>query len=515
MPLNDRILQYDLSRGRIPRAETILAHADLLRPFGLTGVMLYIECVVENSVFPACGCGATPVTAAWLAAVREGLKRRGLDLYPCIEVLGHQENLLALPAFAVHGETGSGACNFRIDAPETRDAVKRWLGELLAHFETPLVHAACDEAFKLGLGRSAPFIRERGFEAALADYLNDLAAFLRARGRTMMVTADPLIHYPALRGLLAPDVVVCNWGYGTWTEVYERENHNFARHAFVTAGRRNWAWGNCMAEYILTPFDRLEANTGIWLGLCAQSGAEGFIIGDWGSYSNVNPFAATVIGALYVLRRLADPAYTREAWLDDVSRLVLGRRDDGFREALRLMTSVQNNARYFGNRLADWSPVLPALFLGDPDSRPVVRLSALFERGGIDAFIADARLAVARLDAVRAGDAPQPALLDALRHLARRMLLTALRTRICHDHAWATGAIWLAKEDFDEPLRRRDEYRALAAADLGYTMAEWDRDCLESERERCRRALSDACDSAAAAVRITDNSLYRFPPRPV
>ena len=276
-----------------------------------------------------------------------------------------------------------------------------------------------------------------------------------------------------------------------------------------------------MAEYILTPFDRLEANTGIWLDLCAQSGAEGFIISDWGSYENVNPFAATVIGALYVLRRLADPAYTREAWLDDVSRLVLGRVDDGLREALRLMTAVQNNARYFGTRLADWSPVLPALFLGDPDSRPVVRLSALFERGGHRRLHRQTRGWRSRgWTRPRRGRAASRALLDALRHLARRMLLTACAPACCPRPSLGCAVdrgsdIWLAKEDFDEPLRSSDEYSARAAADLGYTMAEWDRDCLESERERCRRALSAACDSAAAAVRITDNSLYRFPPRPV
>ncbi len=510
--MRQRLLQYDISRGRIPRTGTILAHADLLKPAGLTGILLYIECVVENSVFPASGCGRTPVTRAWLAELQAGLKDRGLELVPLIQLLGHQEHLLARPEMAMHGESEANAYNFRIDSPATRETIKRWLAELLPLFDSPIVHAGCDEASTSGLGRSAGFIRERGFEAAMADYFNDFASFFRQHGKTMIIYADALIHYPALRDRLAPDIVICNWGYGTWTETYERENHNFSRHAFVTAGRRNWACGNAMAEYILPPFERLETNTSIWLDLGGGSDAEGFIISDWGSFENINPFVSTVIGALYSLRRLSDPSYMRDVWLADVSRLVLGRLDAGFVEALRLIVMAQTNPAYFGDRLRDWGPILPALFLGQPDSRSVYRLCALFENSGLDAFERDARLALALMSGVSSAGSACPEFLADLQALARRFLVIALRTRLCHANTWFTGAFWLTKEDFEKPQRLVEEYRALATADLAWTLATWDRDNLESCREACRQTLQAAIDTASDTVKIIDNSLYRFPP---
>ena len=44
-----KVIQYDISRGRIPRPETVFRHVQILKKYGLTGVLLYIECFVDNN----------------------------------------------------------------------------------------------------------------------------------------------------------------------------------------------------------------------------------------------------------------------------------------------------------------------------------------------------------------------------------------------------------------------------------------------------------------------------------
>ena len=507
-----KLLQYDISRGRIPKVRTILDHADALQPHGLTGIVLYIECVVATRTFPAVGCGTTPVTADWLVALRDGLRARGLDLVPLVQILGHQEQLLAREEVCMHGETHHEPESFRIDSTDTRRAIQRWLDEIIGHFDYPTVHVGCDEASKVGIGRSAWFLEKHGFEGAMADFLNDFAGHLRQRGRTMAMFADALIHYPRLADMLDHDIVICNWGYGTWDEVYERDNRHFERHLAVTAGRRNWAFGNCMAEYILPPAPRLQANTEIWLDLCARSQAEAFVISDWGSYDNVNPYASTLFGALFILIRLTDPRYNVEHWLNDISHWVLGCIDERLVRSLRLLTSAQTNPDYFGERLTAWSPLLPTLMLGHPDTRSVHRLCAVFDRAGLDAFERDAREVFTQLEELPASQAAQPELLSSIHGLGRRMLLLALRTRLCYEHTWDTGAIWISHDDMRASQERLLEYKTLAEHDLQWTMSEWDRHCLESCRERARNTLLHAASSVADVSRAPDNSLFYFPP---
>jgi hypothetical protein len=512
--MKHKILQYDVSRGRIPLPETILRHAGLLKPHGLTGVMLYMESVVENTVFPTAGCGDTPITADYIRRLETGLATMGLGLTPLFQVLGHQENLLSLPSCKKHGELRGGGFNFRLDRPQTRALVKKWLSEVIPLFKSDYVHAGGDEIYSIGLGRSASVIKEKGMEQALADYFNDIAAHIGGMGRRMMMYADMPIHYPALRDLLAPDIILTNWNYGVMDECYERDNHHFARHEDVCAKHKNWVVGNCMAEYIATPLRRLEENSSIWLELGAKSRAEGIIISDWGSHENCNPFALTLLGALYILRRLGDKGYSAGDFFADAALFVIGKRDRAFESAMELICMAQGDQKYFSDRRAArlMGPCMPLLLFGDPASRDSLRFFGAVSREGLESFSREARSAWQNMMGIDLKSAERPDLLQDITAVARRVYAASLRALLCYDHTWDSGSIWMTEAGAAPNVRRLNEYRELAKADIRHCDRRWKEENLESRRKDCLKFLRRAVTLMDGATKFRDNARNRFPP---
>lgn len=514
-----RIIQYDISRGRIPRLETVFRRLDLLRPHGVTGLALYIESVVATDTFPAVGCGETPVTKEYLRALSRRCSEIGVELIPFVEVIGHQGKLLALDAFERLGEIApphnrnAGHNNFLLHEPEARAHVKRWLDELLPLFNSDTVHLCCDEAFALGTGRSRSHIERHGVEATIADYLIDLHRHLSARGKRTVVTGDFLVHFPALRDMLPSEILIANWGYGRWEDAYEQDNHHFARHEFITErSHGNWVLGNNMAEYVFPPFQRIVANTDIWLDLGARSRAEAFVITDWGSYSNINPHVLSLLGDLHILLRLQRGRVEIAEFLDVFSHMILGRVDARFTRALDLMGHAQMDPECIQDeRLLRFLPIFPSLMLGDPnDGSRAVRRFACLRADGLARLEARMREAVALMDEVPMADAPLPDYAHDMRMLARRLLMVALRARLCCDDAWDTGCIWHSPGTLAPRHRLLDEYVALSGKDQVWYSQRWNDENLISDKAGCMRALSDAQESIRRRVLQTPyvNTLF-------
>lgn len=498
-----RCIQYDIARGRIPKLNTVLRRLAHARSAGANALLLYMECTVQTRVFPGIGTGATVVTSDYIRDLAEMCQRQQVELIPLIQVLSHQGKLLSLERFAHLGELSSsmkrfaGVNNFQPHLPEARQKTKAWLDELLPLFPGPFVHLGLDEAFCLGVDRSRNIMARQGVVAVMVDYLGDLHQRLKESGKQMMIYADLLIHFPELRDQLPRDIVVTNWGYGRWEDVYEQDNRHFANHTAVTArAQENWVVGNNMAEYIFPPFERLEANTEIWLNLADQSQAQGYIISDWGSYENVNPHVLSVLGDLYVLWRIDDPQMTLETFLSRLSEYFLGRHDASFIMALSLMLRAQMNPDYFQeSRLLTYLPLFPTLMLADPGSgSPTSQRMACLREEGLLAFESDMRKAVAAIDRVSEADIPDPDDLRDLRMLAQRLLLISLRARLWHQYAWDTGAIWKDRNQLEPRRRLLDEYQQLATDDLAWYAEHWNTHNELSVRDECLNTLQQARD---------------------
>ncbi|MHC4873874.1 MAG: family 20 glycosylhydrolase [Planctomycetota bacterium] len=510
--MNKCLIQYDVSRGRIPKLETIFRQVDLLEKYSLDGIIFYMENVIENDIFPACGCGKTPLTEDYIHKLSDFMKQKNMDFIPLVQILGHQEHLLDQNEMKEYAETDPDGHSFRIDSEKTRKKVKEWLSELIPFFESEYFHVGCDEVWDIGLGKSRQYVEEKGYEEAAADYLNEITSFIISLGKKPVIYADLIIHYPRLRDLLNKNIIICNWGYGSKTDIYEQENHNFAMHEFVTEGRRNWVTGNNMAEYIITPFKRLVDNVSVWQDIGGKSNADTFLISDWGSYENVNPFILSIIGDIYILKQIKGKGCSLDDLLEEVSCLTLGSSNKDFQEALGILMQAQQNEEYFGTKLNGWNPVFPAFLYDDPDSKGIIRMCACLEIEGIDKFKQAVEQASKKLQSIPSADIPNPDFLEDIQALSRRMLMLALRMRLCFDHTWNPGSIWISEEDVAPAQERLNRYTELANLDLEWYMNKWDQDNLESCREKCKAYMSRAIETTCKTVNIPANSMLYYKP---
>ena len=504
-----KILQFDLARGRVPRPETVFRIADLLIPHGLGGILFYLENTVENTVFPSAGAGKNPVTQEYLKQVRSFCESRGIEFIPHFELFSHQENLLALPEMEQYGDTENAHC-FRLDLPELREKIKARIGEISSCFSSPYIHCGGDEAFTLGLGRSRAFFEKNGFENAFADFVNEVNAYIRSIGKIMLLYADTPIVYPGLAEKLDKEIIMVNWAYCIRNEVYEKENYHYCRHDIGVAGHRFWVTNNCMAEYVFTPFYRLEENTAIWRELGAN--AEALVISDWGSDQNVNPFVLTLLGALFALHSFENPSYTQDDFLKEAERMILGAENKAFRDAYRILLNASGPEYWSSDILFQGTP-LPSFLFEDPDSRTLCVKCGMADSAKLEQLESDVRKAVSLLTSIDSASAKHPDLLNDLKALSKRVLATAIRARMCYRYAHDTGGIWFTQPELEPRIRQYEEYVSLMRDDLAFLISNWHRDSFDTCLDRAVVFYEKAITSTKKTLRLPENTLRVFPPK--
>lgn len=244
-----RGVMYDVSRGRIPKRQTIEEQLRRLKDHGLNVVMLYIESVVQTRIFAPAFCGRTPLTEDYIRRLDDFCRGHDIRLVPILQGFGHQEHLLALPAFRHLAEIDSpavvGSNNFTPTVPEVYERLEAWITEIHGWCDSPWLNVGCDELFRLGRGRTRAWVERKGLARVFADHILRLHGMARRLGKPLMMWADMLVQHPEVADMLPKDIVMVNWGYEPRTSVFEEEDHSFARHRWLARkGFPTWAAGN-------------------------------------------------------------------------------------------------------------------------------------------------------------------------------------------------------------------------------------------------------------------------------
>jgi hypothetical protein len=493
-----KVIQFEVSIGQTPRLETVKQRVEWLLPYGLNGVLLYMESVVPNKTFPVVRKDP-PISQAYLRELNAYCSSKSVHLIPLFQTLAHQDTLLRLDEFQHLGElpppeNKQKANNFLPWHPEVRQKVAAWLDELLPIFDSPLVHLGQDEAWNIGTGRSREIIAKQGLEPVLADYLSFLNEVVKRHGKRMLIYADSFADFPKLLKLTPRDITPVNWHYGTPDGCYEADNHHFAYHDQLHRyGHTVWGSGNNVAEYQLMPFHGLEKNITHWLRLCGRYHDEGFLISDWFARTTR---VAPLLGEQYILMKMQNPRLTLEGFLKTFSSDLLGRVDRAFVDGLALLVQANWHPRYFGRRLTYFGPLMRELMTEDPASGGWLgrRFGALTV-DKLDKLLADMRKGEALLKKVKPRSGAHVDLLEECRMLAGRWVMTALRARLWYEYAWDTA--------LPCPLPERDrprtawlgEYLQRANADLAWARGCWAKDSADPEPVEARERLEKARDA--------------------
>lgn len=319
-----RGVMLDVSRGRVPKLETLLDLAEKLSDFKINELQLYTEHTFAYKKYKSIWQSWGALSASEIQTLDARCRELGIDLVPNQNSFGHLRYFLADPRLKKLGELSAPyedaskefvrrPTTLAPNHPGTLPFLRGLYDELLPNFSSEFFNIGGDETWDLGKGRSKKLCEANGKGRVYFDFLKKIHREVAVRGKQMMFWGDIILKYPNLIRELAwfgtsntvsarssylkkhaetvpgaPSLIALNWGYEA-NHPFEKEAAQFVRAKipfYVCPGTSTW-------QSLIGKHDNGLAN------LCAAAktgkkfGALGFLNTDWGDGGHPQPLAVS------------------------------------------------------------------------------------------------------------------------------------------------------------------------------------------------------------------------------
>ncbi len=294
---------HDVTRGKVPKIETLLMLADKMAYYKLNQMQLYIEHTFAFRKHADIWAGSDPLTHEDILRLDEHCRRNFIDLVPSFSTFGHfytalrserkkHLNELEVDAAAKPFSWHDRMAHYTLDCanPESIALVEELINEVAPLFSSKYFNICCDETFDLGKGRNAARAAKLGKGRLYMDFLNKIMAVVRKNGMIPMFWGDIVLEHPELIPEIPKDAIALNWDYGpdaSWRDCKPFSDAGIQ--FYVCPGVSGWnTWLNNVenASRNITNF----AEKGLKHGAC------GLLNTDWGDFGHVNPLASSYHG---------------------------------------------------------------------------------------------------------------------------------------------------------------------------------------------------------------------------
>ncbi len=300
-----RGVMLDISRGRVPRLETLLGLVEQLADFKINEFQLYTEHTFAYRKYKTVWRDWGALTGAEIKKLDAHCRRLGIELVPNQNSFGHLRWWLEYPPLKKLAEVPApwpdeGGAFLRYPstlAPENSGTLPFLRGlydELLPHFTGKRFNVGCDETWDLGRGQSRRLCEKIGKGRVYLRFLKKIQRELAARKKRMMFWGDIILRHPELVPELPRNVIALNWGYEAG-HPFNREAKTFAAANvpfYVCPGTSTWMT-------MIGRHDNAFANLREAAKAGRQHGAAGFLITDWGDGGHPQPLAVSVLPYLF------------------------------------------------------------------------------------------------------------------------------------------------------------------------------------------------------------------------
>lgn len=273
----------DISRGRMPKVDTIKGMIDFLAALKYNEFQLYMEgdCF-KYAAYPKETADFDCLTPEDIEELDAYCRQRFIDLVPNQNSFGHMYTWLKKPEFhhlgLFEGDETPSTLNPLL--PESFDFVCNLYESLLPHFSSKYVNIGLDEAYGLGKFQIEEYCRQKGKDVVFMEWLNKLSAHIKEKyGKTVMFWADMVYNYPQSYHLVPKDAVALEWGY----ELIQSQRMTAHCIAYRDAGVRYYVCPSTNTHGSLAGrMDVTTFNIRTCAELATEYGAEGLLLTDWG-----------------------------------------------------------------------------------------------------------------------------------------------------------------------------------------------------------------------------------------
>jgi hypothetical protein len=313
-----RGVMLDISRGRVPKLETLLKLAGRLADFKLNELQLYTEHTFAYRDYQSVWQSWGALTGEEIRQLDARCQQLGIDLVPNQNSFGHLQHFLEQPRLKklaevsgpyadADGEFVRRPSTLAPNHPGTLPFLSKLYDELLPNFSSQYFNVGCDETWDLGRGQSKKLCAAKGRGRVYLDFLKQIHQEVSARGKTMMFWGDIILKYPKLIPELAklgrdalprvqadqqvsPAIIALNWGYEA-DHPFDREAALFAKAKipfYVCPGTSTW-------QTLIGRHDNALTNMRAAAKAGRKHGAIGYLITDWGDGGHPQPLAVSYL----------------------------------------------------------------------------------------------------------------------------------------------------------------------------------------------------------------------------
>ncbi|MFP4012721.1 MAG: beta-N-acetylhexosaminidase [Chitinispirillaceae bacterium] len=297
---------HDVTRGKVPRLDTLKELADILSFYKINQLQLYIEHTFAFRDIPQLWVDKDPITPEDILELDKYCRDRYIDLVPSLATFGHLYELLRLKRFEHLNELQIRAsqlprnlwdrmAHYTLDVsnPESFLLVKSMIEEFLPLFSSPYFNICCDETFDLGKGKNAERTKKEGAGRLYVEFVKKIMKVVTDSGKKPMLWGDIVVKYPDMIPELSDDAVFLNWDYTP--EVSSSAVDLFRKAGvkqYVCPGVQGWSRFSNDLNRACTNISRL-----VRFGKAAE--ACGVLNTDWGDCAHVNFLANSFHGLAF------------------------------------------------------------------------------------------------------------------------------------------------------------------------------------------------------------------------
>lgn len=290
-----RGVSLDVTRGRVPKRDTLRRIVDRLAALKINHLQLYVEHTFDFAFDADIARGCSPLTADDIRFLDAYCRDRFIELVPSLASFGHLGRILSLPRYRHLAEIRCTQPWESQDWPqrlrgltidtrsdEARALLEAMLDEYLPLFTSTSANVCADETHDLGCGRNRAHCDRVGRGRLYVDHLKFLAGVCAKHGKRMMFWGDIIRRHAELIGELPGDSMLLDWGYEADAEFpVVRSDARGDRKVCVCPGTGGW-------NRLINAMATADANIDHAVDVARRHGATGLIVTDWGDHGHFN-----------------------------------------------------------------------------------------------------------------------------------------------------------------------------------------------------------------------------------
>ncbi|HTL53532.1 MAG TPA: family 20 glycosylhydrolase, partial [Planctomycetota bacterium] len=301
-PFTFRAVMIDCSRNGVIKIEKLKQIIPTLAMLGLNAACLYTEDTYEVQGHPRIGYQRGKYTPAEIREIDRFAASVGVELFPCIQTLGHLSHVLKFPHYR-HLRDNEHVLNLL--KPETYELLEAMIKSASAPYRSKRIHIGMDETHGLGLGNSWNPAKQTDPRSMYVNHVQKIAALCKRLKLSPIMWGDIVIGMSGGHAMdkkqtakLPHSVEMNYWDYYREDpKIYHSQIKGYRAMGFeplVSPGLWNW-------NRFWPSFDKMNMSSVPFMEVSKRLGIKRAMMTMWGDDGQECPFDANLPAlALYL-----------------------------------------------------------------------------------------------------------------------------------------------------------------------------------------------------------------------